>query len=223
MSTSFAFLCPSSAILRILLSFREIMAISDAAKNALTKISTTSNRIWSNKLPAGSGSEGMWKYFPFLHMGGVSVRRYVSARRPGRRDKFNRSRPPRALLKPCQAKNSVKREKIVRIIISGFGLPVNRPQTRTDGLRTRKSAVRRDFRGRTVPEGKYRLFWDYTAFAKVPGKEFEKTFQKPAVLWFTVGGKSGSITDGFFMLNASRSAGFFFCGNAGGFFSQTNP
>ncbi len=38
LSTCCAFLCPFSAILRILLSLSEITAISDAAKNAFTKI-----------------------------------------------------------------------------------------------------------------------------------------------------------------------------------------
>ena len=126
----------------------------------------------------------------------------------------------------CQTKSAEIREKSVRIIISGFSLPVNRRRARIGGLKARKSAVWRDFRERTAAKSEYRLFWVYKAFVKSTGKESKKTFEKPAVLWFTVGGKSGSITDGFFMLNTSRSAGFLFVGSpadAEGFFTQTNP
>ena len=62
--TILAFLCPSSAIFRILLSFREMMAISDAAKKALTRIRTNIRTICQTKLP-GSGSGSMKKSFPF--------------------------------------------------------------------------------------------------------------------------------------------------------------
>lgn len=65
LSTCLAFLCPSSAILRILASLSEMIAISDAAKKALQRIRTISSRISSSKLPSGAGS-GIGMSSPFI-------------------------------------------------------------------------------------------------------------------------------------------------------------